>query len=183
MLAEIKNEYEWALDMAANGGPSAARPDPPPLHPLPPLHQQQLQMPAAYYEQQWRRCQNERASSSRTGWQRLRRMVKSLRGGAIEAVDRLQYAGGEKTQTPSSPGPGGMMSTASSQSWRGGGSGGGGAYPTIREDEEADDLRAATRMTMTAVRRTRRRRRRMPIRSSTTRWSWRSRGRSSICTT
>ena len=27
MLAEIKKEYERALDMAANGGPSAARPD------------------------------------------------------------------------------------------------------------------------------------------------------------
>ena len=137
MLAEIKKEYEWALDMAANGGPSAARPDPPPLRPLPPLHP--LQMPAAYYEQQWRRCQNE-LNLVKSQRQRLRRMVKSLRGGAIEAVDRLQYAGGEKTQTPSSPGPGGMMSTASSQSWRGGGSGGGGAYPTIREDEEADDL-------------------------------------------
>ena len=103
LLAEIKRAYDAALHDATAGKPPAAgaagasdsalaeklmgEVAPRPLQNLHPL-----QLPAAYYETQWRRVSDELAlvKSQR---QRLRRMVRKLRAVSVEGIHRLHAAG------------------------------------------------------------------------------------------
>ena len=98
LLAEVKHEYEAALEAASGlrvvgqGSGEARVPSSPPSRALSNLHP--LQMPAAYYEAKWRRCQSDLALASAQR-QRLRRVVRLLRGGCVEAAQRVSAAGGE----------------------------------------------------------------------------------------
>lgn len=102
LLAQVKLEYEHALRVAAGqkGANSLPKSEPPrpagssqaTARPLETLHP--LQMPAAYYEAQWRSCKDE-LSLVKSQRQRLRRMVRRLRTGAVEVIQRLHTAGAE----------------------------------------------------------------------------------------
>lgn len=98
LLAEIKREYETVLQAATTGREAAHNVAPQasqlvgslPHRPLHTLHP--LQMPAAYYEAQWRRCQDELALA-KSQRQRLRRIVRKLRAVSVEGIHRLYAAG------------------------------------------------------------------------------------------
>ena len=117
LLSEVKQEYERALADAEAAGYAAALPRvrpaaellpahadaataavpslPPapesiPAHMLRPIHP--LKLPASYYEAQWRRTQAE-LSLVKTQRRRLRRLVRHLRWGCVEAVQRTHGAG------------------------------------------------------------------------------------------
>ena len=110
LLAEVKRAYDGALRDATAKKPPAAgteasdsalakqlvgEPAPRPLQNLHPL-----QLPAAYYEHQWRRV-NDELTLVKSQRQRLRRMVRKLRAVSVEGIHRLHAAGSSDSHAAS----------------------------------------------------------------------------------
>ncbi len=89
LLAEVKAEYEKTIESLASSSSSAAVNNPP-SHLLLPTHP--LQLPASYYEAEWRRAQAE-LNLAKSQVARLQKVVRRLRTGCREATRRAQCAG------------------------------------------------------------------------------------------
>jgi hypothetical protein len=134
LLAEVKSEYERALSASSRAGAGAADSLGPAPRPLGALHP--LQLPASYYEAQWRRCQDE--LNLVTGQrQRLRRMVRELRAGCAEATRCMTHVGDDEPVAPRADPRGSGGGSGGSGA---GGAGGGGGPMTRGWLLSADEL-------------------------------------------